>query len=89
MGPKEYRFRLFVAGDEPNSCLAEENLRALCEEYLPDRYEIEIVDVLTDFEVALKASIMVAPAVIMDAPRTVTFFGTLANREAVLSALML
>jgi len=89
MSTNEYRFRLFVAGNEPNSRLAEQNLRALCQEYLPDRHDIEIVDVLTDFEAALNAQIMVAPAVVMDAPRSVTLFGTLANKAAVMSALAL
>jgi len=89
MSAKEYRFRLFVAGNEPNSRLAEQNLRALCQEYLPDRYDIEVVDVLTDFEAALDSNVMIAPTVIMDAPRSVTLFGTLANKAAVISALAL
>lgn len=84
-----YRFRLFVAGDEPNSRLAEQNLRALCQAHLPDRHQIEVVDVLTDFKAALDAQIMVAPAVVMDAPRSVTLFGTLADKAAVISALAL
>jgi circadian clock protein KaiB len=89
MSTNEYRFRLFVVGNEPNSRLAEQNLRALCQEYLPDRHDIEIVDVLTDFEAALNAQIMVVPAVVMEAPRSVTLFGTLANKAAVMSALAL
>ena len=41
-----FTFRLYVAGDAPNSTQAIANLRALCSEHLPERYEIEIVDVL-------------------------------------------
>lgn len=89
MSPNEYRFRLFVAGNEPNSRLAEQNLRALCQEHLSGRYHIEVVNVLTDFETALDAHIMVAPAVVMEAPHSVTLFGTLANKSAVMSALAL
>jgi circadian clock protein KaiB len=87
MSAGEYQFRLFIAGDEPNSSLAEQNLRALCREHLPDRHHIEVVDVLQNFEMALRAQILVAPAVVMVAPRQVTLFGTLSDEAKVLVAL--
>ncbi len=87
MSAAEYRFRLFIAGDEPNSRLAEKNLRALCHTHLPDNHHIEVIDVLKDYEAALEAHIMVAPAVLMCAPRTVTLFGALTDEEKVLAAL--
>ncbi len=87
MSADEYRFRLFVAGDEPNSRLAEQNLRTLCLAHLPNRHSIEVIDVLKEFEVALLAQIMVAPAVVMVAPRLVTLFGALTDEAKVLAAL--
>ena len=87
MSADEYRFRLFIAGSEPNSLLAEQNLRALCAAYLPERHHIEIIDVLQNFETALQAMIMVAPAVMMIAPRPVTLFGALTDTASVLAAL--
>jgi len=87
MSAEEYCFRLFIAGNEPNSLLAEQNLRALCVAYLPDRHHIEIIDVLQDFEAALQAMIMVAPAVVMMAPRPVTLFGALTDTAKILAAL--
>lgn len=87
MNAEEYRFRLFVAGDEPNSRLAERNLRALCLAHLADRYSIEVIDVLRDFEAALLANVMVAPAVVMVAPRKVTLFGALTDEAKILAAL--
>ena len=87
MTTQEHCFRLFVAGDEPNSRLAEANLRALCQQHLPGHHAIEVVDVLQNFEVALQAQIFVAPTVVMTAPRTVTLYGTLVDKAAVLSAL--
>lgn len=85
--PAEYRFRLFVAGDEANSRLAERNLRALCEAHLGNRYHIEVVDVLQDFAATLAASIMIAPAVVVTSPRHATLFGTLSDEAQVLRAL--
>lgn len=87
MSADEYRFRLFIAGNEPNSRLAEQNLRALCLTYLPERHHIEVIDVLMNFEAALQAMIMVAPAVMMVAPRPVTLFGALTDTARTLAAL--
>jgi circadian clock protein KaiB len=87
MSANEYRFRLFIAGNEPNSLLAEQNLRALCLAYLPELHDIEIIDVLQDFEAALQAMIMVAPAVVMISPRPVTLFGALTDTARILAAL--
>jgi len=87
MSAEEYYFRLFIAGNEPNSLLAEQNLRALCIAYLPDRHHIEIIDVLQDFEAALQAMIMVAPAVVLMAPRSITLFGALTDTAKILAAL--
>jgi circadian clock protein KaiB len=87
MSAKEYRFRLFIAGNEPNSCLAEQNLRALCFAYLPDCHHIEIIDVLQDFEAALQAMIMVAPALVVMTPRLVTMYGALTDTASILAAL--
>jgi circadian clock protein KaiB len=85
----EYLFTLFVSGGDPNSLLAEENLRAICQEHLPNRHRIEVVDVVEDFETALKAQIMVAPAVVLAGPRSVTLYGTLADKAKVITALAL
>jgi len=89
MGGGEYLLRLFVAGDEPNSRLAEQNLRRLCSAYLAGRHRIEGVDVLEDYEAALDANIMVAPALILLKPHTVTLYGTLADTAKVAAALAL
>ena len=44
--PAKYKFRLYVADDAQNGVQARSNLIALCRTYLPDRHEIEVVDVL-------------------------------------------
>jgi circadian clock protein KaiB len=46
--PVRFSFRLYLAGDSPNSIQALGNLRALCEELLPSRHEIELVDILEE-----------------------------------------
>jgi circadian clock protein KaiB len=83
----DYRFKLFIAGGEANSRCAERNLRALCATHLAGRHQIEVIDVVQDFEAALQARIMVTPAVLMTAPHPLTLFGTLADEATVMAAL--
>jgi circadian clock protein KaiB len=48
-----FRFRLYVAEDTQNSVQAVANLTAICRASLPDRYEIEVVNVLKEPKRAL------------------------------------
>lgn len=86
--PVNFKFRLYVAGDGPNSLQAEANLRALCREHLPERHEIEIVDVLRDGQRALDDGVMMTPQLVKLSPAPVRkIIGTLSQRETVLQTL--
>ena len=83
-----YVMHLFVAGDEPNSRQARDNLERICTEYVDDECEITVTDVLEEFDVALEAGIFMTPALIVSEPGpAVTIFGNLKNTSSVLSAL--
>lgn len=83
-----FRLRLFVAGDEPNSNKARAVLARLCEEYLKDRYELRIVDVLEDYQAAIDHQVIVVPTLIVDAPLPQkTILGSLGDGKKVLAAL--
>jgi circadian clock protein KaiB len=85
-----YVFRLFVAGNESNSAQARRNLAQICEERLPGRYQIEIVDVLDDTGTAHKNNVLVTPTLILLKPRPkVTVLGNLSDTRQVLAALRL
>jgi len=85
---KRYLLRLFVAGDESNSKQGRENLLKICEEHLKGKYKIEVVDVLEDFEAALKNNILLTPAlVVVSASPPVKVYGNLSDTQKVLSAL--
>lgn len=85
-----YRLRLFTAGNGPNSQKALANLRRLCEEHLNGRCTIETVDVVKDFQAAVRDNILVTPALILVAPRPrVMILGNLSDGPKVLSALRL
>jgi circadian clock protein KaiB len=83
-----FKFRLYVAGDTPNSTQAKRNLAALCRENLPDRYEIEIVDVFREPERALADGIFMTPTLVKLAPSPLRkIVGTLNQTSSVLEAL--
>jgi len=83
-----FRFRLFVAGDEPNSIKARAVLARLCDEHLKDRYELQIVDVFEDYQAAIDHQVIVVPTLIVDAPLPPkTIVGSLGDEEKVLAAL--
>jgi circadian clock protein KaiB len=52
----KFKFRLYVAADTQNAVRATANLTAFCQVHLPDRYDIEIVDVLREPKRALRPS---------------------------------
>jgi circadian clock protein KaiB len=83
-----FKFRLYVAGDGPHSTQAIANLRALCHERLPERYEIEIVDVLRDPQRALDDHVMLTPMLVKLSPVPIRrIVGSLSRLEPVLEAL--
>ena len=83
-----FSLRLYVAGDGPNSVHALANLRAICREFLPERHEIEIVDVLQDQARALTDGVMMTPLLLKLAPAPLRkIVGTLSGRHSVLQAL--
>jgi circadian clock protein KaiB len=84
----DYRFRLYIAGDSPNSAQAVFNLNALCREYLPGRHHIEIVDVLPEPKRALADGILLTPTLVKLSPNPVRkIIGTLSQLNPVLMAL--
>jgi circadian clock protein KaiB len=70
--------RLYVAGGAPRSAWAIHNVRHLCEEHLAGRYELSIVDIYQQPELALAADLVAAPTLIKELPLPLMrFIGTL------------
>ena len=76
------KFRLYVAGDGPNSLQAVANLNALCSSRLPGRHSIEIVDVFREPHRALTDGILLTPTLVKISPAPVRrIVGTLSETE--------
>jgi circadian clock protein KaiB len=83
-----FKFRLYVADHTPNSMLALANLTAMCRTYLPNRHEIEIVDVFRRPERALADGIFMTPTLVKLGPFPVRrVVGTLSGAQSTLQAL--
>ena len=86
----QFKFILFVAGQEPNSVLARQNLQRLCSERLPGRHAIEIIDVFQNLDAALKHNILITPTLIKVAPDPpVTVFGNLSDSPKLITSLQI
>jgi len=84
----KFKFRLYVAGDALNSVQAQANLAEFCRTHLPDRHEIEIVDVFREPQRALTDGIFMTPTLVKLAPSPArTIIGTLSQTQTVLQAL--
>ena len=85
-----YHLRLYVAGQSPKSVRAVENLRRVCEQHLPGRYEIELVDLAANPQLARSDEIIAVPTLIRKLPEPVRrIIGDLSDTEKVLVGLQL
>lgn len=83
-----YHFRLFVAGDEPNSRQAREVLQRLGETRLRGNYTLEVVDILKNYQAALEARVLLAPTLeIVSPPTEARIVGSLHDVRKVLEVL--
>ena len=83
-----YNLRLYVAGQTPKSIAAITNLKKLCEQHLPGRYSIDIVDLMQNPSLAQRDQIVAIPTLIRKLPEPIKrIIGDLSNTERVLIGL--
>ena len=80
--PGNYKLRLYVAGQTPKSIAAFANLKRLCDEYLPGRYTIEVIDLVENPHLAAGDQIMALPTLVRKIPSPLKrIIGNLADQE--------
>jgi circadian clock protein KaiB len=85
---RRYSLRLFVTGTTPRSVRAIQNIRAICEERLHGRYDLEVVDIYQHPEQAKPDQIVVAPTLLKSLPAPVRrLIGDLSDEARVLAGL--
>ncbi|MBC6991078.1 circadian clock KaiB family protein [Hymenobacter sp. BT491] len=86
----DYVLHLYITGATPNSTRAVRNIKEICEQYLKGRYELLIVDIYQQPNLAQREQIIAAPTLIKRHPLPVRrLVGDLSQREQVLAALQL
>ena len=85
-----WELRLYIAGQTPRSVAAFANLERLCEEHLPGRYKIEVIDLMQHPQLAAGDQILAIPTVVRRLPAPLRkIVGDLSNTERTLVGLEL
>lgn len=85
LGSERYVLRLFVAGMNSRSTQAVENIKRICETYLPERYQLEVIDIYQQPIFAKDGQIVAAPTLIKELPPPLRkLVGSMADTERVL-----
>jgi circadian clock protein KaiB len=87
-GTDRYILRLYITGLTARSSRAVENLRAICDEYLDGRYDLEVIDIYQQPALTKGEQIIAAPTLIKKLPLPMRrIIGDMSNREGVLLGL--
>ena len=85
---ERYVLRLYVTGMTANSVRAIENMKAICEEYLQGRYDLEIIDIYKQASLAKGEQIVAAPTLVKRLPLPLRrFIGDLSQKDRLLFGL--
>lgn len=83
-----YVLKLYVTGMTSRSARAVENLRVVCEKYLPGRYDLQIIDVYQQPELARTEQVVAIPTLIKKLPLPLRrLIGDMSDEERVLVGL--
>lgn len=84
----KWQLKLYVAGNTPKSVAALANLKRYCEQHLPGQYEIEVVDLLVNPQLAAGDQILAIPTLVRKVPVPIRkIIGDLSNEDKVLVGL--
>lgn len=85
---ERYVLRLYVTGMTPRSTEAFASIKALCEDRLHGRYELEVVDIYQHPQLAIDEQIVAVPTLVKKLPAPLRrLVGDLSNEERVLVGL--
>ncbi len=88
MEEETWELRLYVAGQTPKSVMALANLKKYCEQFLKGRYQLEVIDLLQNPQLAEGDQILAIPTLVRKVPEPIRkIIGDLSNQERVLVGL--
>ena len=87
---ERYVLRLYVTGMTPRSTEAIASIKAICEEHLEGRYDLEVIDIYKHPELASAEQIIAVPTLVKKLPAPLRrLIGNLSQQERVLAGLNL
>lgn len=85
---ESWQLRLYVAGQTPKSMAAFANLKRICEEHLEGKYQIEVIDLMVNPQLAMGDQILALPTLVRKLPEPIKkIIGDLSNTDRVLVGL--
>jgi circadian clock protein KaiB len=79
------KLTLYVAGQTPKSVAAIRNLERMCEEHMPGQYEVEVIDLRQQPQLAREHNIVAIPTLVRSLPVPVQkIIGDLSDEQKVL-----
>jgi circadian clock protein KaiB len=86
--PGHYVLKLYIAGQSPKSVNAIANIKKICEEYLQGQYELDVIDLYQQPQLALGEQIIAVPTLVRELPSPLRrIIGDMSNTERVLVGL--
>jgi circadian clock protein KaiB len=86
--PARYILRLYITGKTSNSIRALKNASDICEKYLADRYELEVIDLYQQPQRAAQDEVFAVPTLVRKEPgRIRRIIGDLSDTQKVLAGL--
>ena len=83
-----YVLRLYVSGATPRSTEAIAKIKDICEDYLPGHYDLEVIDIFQQPQLAVQEQILAAPTLVKQSPgRLRRMIGNLSNTRLILQRL--
>ncbi|MGD1056030.1 MAG: circadian clock KaiB family protein [Solirubrobacteraceae bacterium] len=87
---EHFLLRLYVAGMTPKSLTALSNLKRICEERVDGHYEIEVIDLRENPQLAAGQEIIAVPTLVRSLPEPIVrIIGDLSDTERVVVGLQL
>ena len=81
---RRYVLRLYVAGPTPRSNEAIESVRAICDENLEGRYELEVIDIYQIPALAKGHQIVATPTLVRTLPAPLKrYIGTISKEQLI------
>lgn len=85
---KAYVLKLYITGQSSLSSASVRNLLRACQDYLQGRYDIQVIDICQQPELAREAQIIATPTLVKSRPAPIRrLIGNLSDQEQLLAGL--